>query len=59
MWVLIHADLKSVHRCVFVMSQYNDDDALKTQVGYNISTLHSALDHVMRATPRMYIEGEL
>ena len=54
-WVLIHCKIKNVHRIVYVMSHYNDSDAMKTETGYNVSTLHSALDHIMRANRKLYI----
>ena len=55
-WVIVHSRIRNIHRSVFVMSHYNDSDAMKTKVGYNVSTLHSALDHIMKANKKQYIK---
>ena len=57
-WVIVHSRIRNIHRSVFVMSHYNDSDAMKTKVGYNVSTLHSALDHIMKADKKMYIKQQ-
>ncbi len=55
-WAIVHSKIRNIHRAVFIMSHYNDSDAMKTKVGYNVSTLHSALDHIMKADRKLYVK---